>query len=326
MSHFNVVVVGPDFEGQLAAYQENNNLDCPQEYLEFDDCTEEYLSEYETGKIQLVELADGSRFARHDARFRVAKPGDPFATCGTVYPDGAKEIEVPFTEHYATFGEFAEKENGADQGSPGRYGYWFNPDAKWDWYMVGGRWRGFFRLKANAVGDYGDSFSDTPPTDPNHADIVCKGDVDFEYSRQAAEDSARKSHREVMATCGHLMDEYQSWEAIRDSGIGIEEAREKYHGQPVVKAFKSTEIGKWSFLLTVDNFMVTEEAYCRAARDSALVPYVVVMDGIWYQKGEMGWFGMATDEKPQAEWNRSYWELMESLPDDALLTLVDCHI
>lgn len=49
MSHFNVVVVGPDFEGQLAAYQENNNLDCPQEYLEFDDRTEEYQSEYETG-------------------------------------------------------------------------------------------------------------------------------------------------------------------------------------------------------------------------------------------------------------------------------------
>lgn len=29
------------------------------------------------------------------------------------------------------------------------YGYWKNPNSKWDWYQIGGRWRGFFPVKKN---------------------------------------------------------------------------------------------------------------------------------------------------------------------------------
>lgn len=36
----------------------------------------------------------------------------------------------------------------------GKYGYWYNPNVKWDWWIVGGRWRG--KLK-NDKGFYFDS-------------------------------------------------------------------------------------------------------------------------------------------------------------------------
>lgn len=29
----------------------------------------------------------------------------------------------------------------------GAYGYWENPNRKWDWYQLGGRWNGYFQLK-----------------------------------------------------------------------------------------------------------------------------------------------------------------------------------
>lgn len=29
----------------------------------------------------------------------------------------------------------------------GRYGYWYNPNAKWDWFTIGGRWRGMLEVK-----------------------------------------------------------------------------------------------------------------------------------------------------------------------------------
>lgn len=40
----------------------------------------------------------------------------------------------------------------------------------------------------------------------------------------------------------------------------------------------------------------------------------------------MGWFGMAMDEKAQNDWNDEFYEMLRGLPEDTLLTAVDCHI
>jgi len=40
----------------------------------------------------------------------------------------------------------------------------------------------------------------------------------------------------------------------------------------------------------------------------------------------MGWWGITTNEKADDEWNNEFQKLIEDLPDDTLLTLVDCHI
>lgn len=50
------------------------------------------------------------------------------------------------------------------------------------------------------------------------------------------------------------------------------------------------------------------------------------MNGVWCAKGEMGWFGMSDDELSQDDWNRKVNELIDGLPDDTLMTIVDCHI
>lgn len=36
-------------------------------------------------------------------------------------------------------------------------------------------------------------------------------------------------------------------------------------------------------------------------------------------------FAVVADEKDQAVWNKQFWELLKSVPDDTLLTAVDCH-
>ena len=48
--------------------------------------------------------------------------------------------------------------------------------------------------------------------------------------------------------------------------------------------------------------------------------------GKWYQRGEMGWWAIVTDAKEHYDWDAEFERLMETLPDDTLLTLVDCHI
>jgi hypothetical protein len=35
---------------------------------------------------------------------------------------------------------------------------------------------------------------------------------------------------------------------------------------------------------------------------------------------------MASDEKDKDTWNKEFAKLLDSLPDDTLLSVVDCHI
>jgi len=45
-----------------------------------------------------------------------------------------------------------------------------------------------------------------------------------------------------------------------------------------------------------------------------------------YAKGEMGWWGLSTDEKDEGKWSEEMTRLYDDLPPDTMLTLVDCHI
>lgn len=66
--------------------------------------------------------------------------------------------------------------------------------------------------------------------------------------------------------------------------------------------------------------------FIEKARRSCAVTFAVLYNGKWYEKGEMGWWGMVSNEKDQNEWNDQFYELLESLPDDTLLSVYDCHI
>jgi hypothetical protein len=61
-------------------------------------------------------------------------------------------------------------------------------------------------------------------------------------------------------------------------------------------------------------------------RHAGLATFAVVIDGEWYEKGEMGWWGMVSNEKDPDEWNNKFNELLEKQPDDTLLSMYDCHI
>jgi hypothetical protein len=40
----------------------------------------------------------------------------------------------------------------------------------------------------------------------------------------------------------------------------------------------------------------------------------------------MGWFACVSDEKDEAVWHREFSDLFDGLPDNTLITIVDCHI
>lgn len=57
-----------------------------------------------------------------------------------------------------------------------------------------------------------------------------------------------------------------------------------------------------------------------------IVPFAILHEGEWQEKGSMGWFGMVSDEKDRDEWNAYVRKFLVELDPEIELSAVDCHI
>lgn len=110
----------------------------------------------------------------------------------------------------------------------------YNPDSKWDWYSIGGRWHAYLHLKE--LDDNGDRV---------RVDQTTFGEIDWDY-------------------------------------------------------------------------MI----------DNNITPFCFVTeDGEWVEKGEMGWWGMVSNETPGESWKETFKRYINSIEDtDCLVTAIDFHI
>lgn len=287
MSHFTVMVIGNDPESQLAPYQENNMGNCPEEYLEFNDMTESLKSDWES------------------------------------------EGEETKQEYNNDFDQYASEYHGYKKQEDGRYGYFSNPNSKWDWYLLGGRWSGFFKMKPEAEGTVGESGLMSPPAKEGYADAALKSEIDFEAMMEEASKAAGEKWdlvHSIIKGC----EPTQSWRHVREQMFpgNIEAARTFYHDQPAIKAISewNSKNGHKLFGIDLEDFEATKEEYCLDAARASFVPFALIKDGKWYEKGEMGWFGISTGEMSQTKWTAQVAQMIHELPDDTLISLYDCHI
>jgi hypothetical protein len=320
MSHFTTIVIGNNIDEQMAPYAEQ---DADEKYLEFHDTEDENKKEYEDETTKIVVLADGSLHHKHGEAFR-KRVASTFETI-YVYPEGSTIRDGKFTELYSTFEEFMtgwHNENKRDE-KTNRYGYWHNPNAKWDWYSEGGRWTGYFKPKNGTKGKLGQPGAfDNKPTE-GWVDSIKLGDIDIDGMLQASIDKANKTYDTLEAILkGRPL---PSWNAIREKhGENTSQARVEYNSLEVVNDLNDAKF--YVFGDFVETFCNSREEYVEKCKNQTMVPFSVVKDGKWYQKGEMGWFGMSTDEMTQDEWNKQFWKMIKELPPETELTLLDCHI
>lgn len=318
MSHFVVIVIGDNPEEQLAPYQENNMEDCPQEYLEFKEVEKQNQEKYENDSIDLVEI-EGKSYYTWEREYTNHPDKDQFEVKST-----------PFKELYETFDDYMKKfENLKKDDLTGKYGYWHNPNSKWDWYVLGGRWTGYFKLKESAteyhVGRPGIMTSEAKP---GYADAAQKKYIDLEGMRDAEAERSKELYDFVH---DHIKDTpvNKSWIEIR--GIhGTDEGTEIYHNQERVKVFNelknSKSNNKIGFFDSVDDFNVTREEYIQTAVNTVMLPYAFIKEGKWYAKGDIGMFGISFDDKHGDEWASEFHKMIDSLEDDTWLWAFDCHV
>lgn len=331
MSHYTVLVIGGDVEAQLAPYDENLSVEAYPDYV-----TKSSIRYYMDAWKRRDE-PETPQQSLHEALDK--EPLPPLSI--DHLPDPTLVELVDWLNE-----EWQEEWRLDDRGMYRMTTY--NPRSKWDWYTVGGRWRGYFKLKphvmddANALAVIGRPgvFDNEPKYDADH---VRKGDVDVEGMRNLAGKEAGKDWDRAQAVIGELP-EALSWRQVcarhtDESGekTDYEAAREEYHAQDRVVAAREHDHecmkeGRHDDLLVgffdnIESYQVTRESFVQDARDNALAPYAYLKDGEWHAPGEMGWFGSSTDtEKEKRRFVKEFNKMFDALPDNTMLTLVDCHI
>lgn len=170
-------------------------------------------------------------------------------------------------------------------------------------YRIGGRWSGFFLLKNG-----------------RKSSEARKGDIDFQGMMDVAEQKARK----VFQAWKEATDPHPPilpWATVRAMHPDIEDARKFFGDQPGVAAARHIDPLGWRMDELIGK---TLDQYVTEAREQSIRTFAVVIDGKWHEHGTMGWFACVSNEN--ANWGQDYLKLLESIPDDSVLTVVDCHI
>lgn len=209
MSHFTVLVVGVYPEEQLARYDEQIEVE-----------------RYSTG---VVNEENKQRFINYYTKKDAYSKISEHLTF--------ENAVLSFDELYEKYGDDWNN-NSWEKNENGEWEEYstYNPDSKWDWYSLGGRWSGLIQLKEGAAGEIGNP-------------------------------------------------------GAFNNEVGIDQARKG----------------------DIANF-------------DELKTFALVKDGVWYERGQMGWWACVSNEKADEEWDEEYRKLLEGLPDDTLISVFDCHI
>lgn len=220
----------------------------------------------------------------------------------------------------------------------------YNPDSKWDWWTLGGRWQGSLpikdgiEIKPNQIGGSG-VFGNGSMYDRG-VDMVQIKDIDFDFLVKEATEKANA--------------EYDRWEIylkaleVKDLGDPLlwisdlntdhlnnktasqlfKAYRELYHSDETVVLFKELVDSK-PFGSDANSFYGLErsEYIERAAAKAKTLSFATLVDGEWIEPGKMGWWGMdSSTSDSKLEFQDWYAKMLSNQDPETWISIVDCHI
>lgn len=293
MSHFVVMVIGDDIEKQLQPFHEFECTGIDDEYVVDVDLTEEMREAVAAGHTledALGDYMDPDKIVSDESELdRSGK----HKYCYAIVKDGELVRAVRRT----------------------------NPNKKWDWWLLGGRWTGYFKLKPGTQGTTGRPGILTPGAKIGTADSCRWGDVDVEGMMA----EARREAEHLFAEWQAIFEQHgkpRSWKEVLEAyGADYEAARSEYGAQPAIRAMRAS---RHLAFHSPDDFGYDREAYVKSQARKAVIPFAILKDGVWHEKGRMGWFCSVGD--PKSDWLEQAEAMLFGLSPDTAVSIVDCHI
>ncbi len=183
----------------------------------------------------------------------------------------------------------------------------FTPDGRFDWYELGGRWTGFFKIKENPrfpkkikTG----TCLDEDKIKPGYADQICVCDVDWEFMR-----------RERNGKITERRKRYASF---------LLEYKERKKPDQIKYLFYINNVRN---MAKRKNKFIPESEKENIERLDILPVYAICKDGEWEDVDS--WFAKQEDKMDQNNsehfWGKRLEIILHNLPDDTVLTMIDCH-
>lgn len=283
MSHFTVLVPakdGHDLAARLAPFHEFECTGNDNEYVKDIDVTSETLAEYEQVKDDYDSFADFYvNYYSNDA-----------------IPFGDKpDLTGPQKYGYALLNK---------DGSVAKVIQRTNPNKRWDWWSIGGRWSGLLIL-----------------TDGTHNDSAQVRTIDFKAMQQERVDNASKWWDDFAATIAYAKVTPEQYFAMdNDARRQVwDGAREFFFSQK-----KKIDDAYLNAACDGNPLAATKAEHLAIVAQQGLTFAFVDTDGIWHEKAEMRWWACTSNEQPQ--YGKDFWEFVANLPKDINLYVVDCHI
>lgn len=372
MSHATVLVVteqkptSQDLEKIMAPYQEEGSMSVRTKYVEFVDETEEMKKEFteETREVN-KKLSDGSIHSPYSENFyREPTPeesekglhgmgfsndisfdsrdwgdGKGYRAKAKYMPEGYEKVEVLHCDFYNSFEEFLTDWHGYEEENlkeNGVVGYYTNPNSKWDWYQVGGRWAGFFKAKNEDLAEQGNKSWTNKSEEISGVDVIQKKNIDMEAMIQEAKETTEKYWEILLKHYPDLsLFPKKSWMDCvneyrkdnndeifnREAIISIQENQDNFDYEKIESLKKEMKL---AFDDPIDYFCKgNKDDFYKSMLYSQFGTYAILKDQFWYEKGQLGMFGVSHNE--EENWKETFYSIFESINNESWLTIIDYH-
>lgn len=296
MSHYSVLVIGENIEEQLARF--NENLEIPR-YVEY---TKEELIKKEKESIE--QYKNGVYASYLEDPIKYAQDATNQNHLKYLREDFPKKLTMSDEEIYELAIRYYDSE---DIGPDGEVYSNYNPDSKWDWYQIGGRFGGEIAIKDGVEIDEYDSFGY----------FLDEDELENNTTKDFRVDSAHKKYidfTKMHRTEENYNDAIRYWELVVEG----DEPKNEIENDIIKFSFYKPQY----FIERYKN----KETYAKC--NSSFKTWAVLKDDVWYEKGSMGMFAMSDETHDEAvDWDLNFYDrFIKDLPEDTLLTIVDCHI
>lgn len=230
------------------------------------------------------------------------------------FQDITEELEKDFVDRKDKSQSWHDflKESGYNEHN-GRYGYWKNPNQKWDWYVVGGRWKDYFTkvtgVKTNICRINEIDFAGAEAEQNKRFDTFCR---EYQQLLRGKEWDIFEGPREVALELGLIQckNENELTGEDRDSAkstlISWGQDRNRYDVCKLVTPADLEPFRKHFFPI---------KGFARLDKSG------------WIEQGEMGWFGCSsTTPETALAHSGSTMEWYQSGDQNDWIIIADCHI
>ena len=167
---------------------------------------------------------------------------------------------------------------------------------------------------------------------------------DYEWAIKALENTStteqQRKHAESIIERGLFISYEDAWKVVQEWGYEIDEEENLLSRYNPDSRWDWYSIGgRWHSYLHLkelddngDRIRVDQANFAEIdwdyMIDNDVIPFCFVTEeGEWVEKGEMGWWGMVSNETPNESWKETFKRYINSIEDtDCLVTAIDFHI